>query len=515
MKKTISIHIQGYPFIIEEVAFAQLENYIARLQNALKGQQGAHEIVQDIELRIAELLLAKTSKGTQVLNENDVTDVLSTLGDPSDYTEETEGTNQEEDIKEPFYQQDLREKRLFRDTENRYIGGVCSGLGSYFGIDATIIRIIWALFFFVGGMGLILYIILWILLPQANSTIDRLKMKGQPINVDSVKEEFTRAASSVSDKSKQFAQSVASNTHVKSGANFLVRIIKIGFGVMALFFALIALITLCTFIFGEPQFISASTNLGYLSTNSFADLIFKDGADKYLAWTAVYICSITFIVFCSLVGIVLLFDIKNKWYRVVNAVLILLFITGTVIGTVTGMRVAREFSEYGEVTSYLPKVDEETLIVNIEPSKQKIGKFTVESKPKWNLFIGENKITHHGVRMRYTVSKDSLFEISIKQTARSHKIYDASTKAANIQYNYKLDGNQLSLPTIYTFPKKDKLRDQEIYINIAIPKGKVVKIGNETIDLQKPIFEDWDEGEMYLQEIQSGRIRANGTYSHH
>ena len=145
MKKTISIHIQGYPFIIEEVAFAQLENYIARLQNALKGQQGAHEIVQDIELRIAELLLAKTSNGKQVLDENDVTDVLSTLGDPPDYTEETEGTHQEEDIKEPFYQQDLREKRLFRDTENRYIGGVCSGLGSYLGIDASVNRNYWAL----------------------------------------------------------------------------------------------------------------------------------------------------------------------------------------------------------------------------------------------------------------------------------------------------------------------------------------------------------------------------------
>src|SRR5690606_12371449 len=96
------------------------------------------------------------------------------------------------------------ERRLYRDRENGYIGGVCAGLAGYFNIDPTIIRLLWAGAFFIGGVGLFLYIILWAIIPKASSSIDRLKMQGKPINVDTVKEEVERAAQNVSEKSRHF-----------------------------------------------------------------------------------------------------------------------------------------------------------------------------------------------------------------------------------------------------------------------------------------------------------------------
>src|SRR5690606_17599176 len=96
MKKTLSIHIKGFPFIIEEIAYTRLENYLNRLKSALKGQEGADEIIEDIEIRIAELLNAKTTQFKQIIEDSDIIDVLNTLGDPSDYAENDEKPHVEE-----------------------------------------------------------------------------------------------------------------------------------------------------------------------------------------------------------------------------------------------------------------------------------------------------------------------------------------------------------------------------------------------------------------------------------
>ncbi|HLU88097.1 MAG TPA: PspC domain-containing protein, partial [Taishania sp.] len=209
MNKTTSIHIQGFPFIIEEIAYTRLENYIKRLKSALAGQEGADEIIEDIELRIAELFTSKTSSTKQVIDDNDVIDVLNTLGDPKEYADNPEDAHASTEETYSNSQQTY-ERRLYRDTENGYIGGVCSGLASYFNIDPTIIRLIWVAAFLIGGVGFLLYVVLWIVIPKASSSIDRLKMKGKPINVDSVKEEVERTAKNVSEKSRQFANQVKS-----------------------------------------------------------------------------------------------------------------------------------------------------------------------------------------------------------------------------------------------------------------------------------------------------------------
>jgi phage shock protein PspC (stress-responsive transcriptional regulator) len=118
------------------------------------------------------------------------------MGQPEDYKID----------EEPFEEtpknekSDSQKRRLFRDRDNSYIGGVSSGFGYYFGIEPLIIRLLWVLLIFGAGTGLLLYIILWILIPAANTTAEKLSMMGKPINITNiekkVKEEFDANASS-------------------------------------------------------------------------------------------------------------------------------------------------------------------------------------------------------------------------------------------------------------------------------------------------------------------------------
>src|SRR5690606_26290084 len=87
------------------------------------------------------------------------------------------------------YSGNKKEKRLFRDTDNAQIAGVCQGIANFFNIDVVIIRIVWVLIFLFAGFGFLLYVILWIVVPKANTSIDRLRMKGKPITVENVREE--------------------------------------------------------------------------------------------------------------------------------------------------------------------------------------------------------------------------------------------------------------------------------------------------------------------------------------
>ena len=161
MKKTIKINISGFVFHIDEDAYDKLENYINRLKAGFRGTEGESEIIADIEFRIAEIFQTKINDEKEVVNIDDVNNVISVLGEP----EEIDGSDPEEEF-EPSSAHESRyrdaRKRIYRDTEGKVIGGVCSGLGEYFRIDPLIIRIIFLISFFVYGVGILIYLLLWI-----------------------------------------------------------------------------------------------------------------------------------------------------------------------------------------------------------------------------------------------------------------------------------------------------------------------------------------------------------------
>ena len=203
MNKTISISLAGFSFIIEEQAYEKLNAYLQALRNSLEKDE-ADEVMYDIEIRIAEIFRENLDK-REVVNSDDVEKVIAQLGTP----EAIEGQS-EENVGQETSQEKTR-KELFRDMKRGKIAGVCAGLAQYFGMDISLMRIIWILVFIftVGFVSVVAYVILWVVLPEAEAASDFLKMQGKPINFDSLKEAGQRVSSFYNENKSEIAKTGA------------------------------------------------------------------------------------------------------------------------------------------------------------------------------------------------------------------------------------------------------------------------------------------------------------------
>ncbi|MFW5943628.1 MAG: PspC domain-containing protein [Bacteroidota bacterium] len=172
MKKMHSVNLAGMLFHIAEDALEMLESYLEAVKKHFPGNE-RNEILQEIETRIAELFSDKITSRKQVINLQDVEEVIEKLGEPEAYGSAEEKNNREEDRKM------THNKRLYRDPENKALGGVCGGLGWYFNADPVLFRIIFVIVFLVFGTGLLVYLILWLITPQATSITQKMEMKGE------------------------------------------------------------------------------------------------------------------------------------------------------------------------------------------------------------------------------------------------------------------------------------------------------------------------------------------------
>ncbi len=197
MKKTYTVNIGGLVFSIDEDAFMKLNGYLDELKVHLKNNPGRSEIMEDIERRIAELFKEKLKDRKEVIGLDDVEKVVGILGKPGDIGEEGEEGSQYEKIKGG------RPKRLYRDIDDKMIGGVCSGLGYYINIDPTWVRIVFAVAILLSGISVVAYLILWIVVPPANTITEKLEMRGDPVNLsnieNAVKDEMDKMKSKFED----------------------------------------------------------------------------------------------------------------------------------------------------------------------------------------------------------------------------------------------------------------------------------------------------------------------------
>lgn len=194
MQKIIQITLGGRVIPIEEQAFADLDDYIHSLEIQFAGEEGKDEILLDIENRIAELFAIKLDSGGSVIERADIKKVMETLGYANELNEEpTTGNRQSQGnyyYRQHNYEPNMR--RLYRNPNDRILGGVCSGLANYFDIDPVIVRLIFAILFLTGGIGLLAYIIAWIIIPAARTPQQMYYMTGvPPMDFDTFKKNMT------------------------------------------------------------------------------------------------------------------------------------------------------------------------------------------------------------------------------------------------------------------------------------------------------------------------------------
>jgi len=203
MNKIISINISGVIFHIEENAYQTLQNYLNAIHNHFYNSKENEEIVKDIEARIAEIFQAKINDKKQVITLLDVEEMIKIMGKPEEFGN-NEDTEQESESYSDNYKKyyPFNRKRLFRDGDNRILGGVCSGLGHAFSIDPVIFRIIFVIIFLFMGFGVLLYVILWIIIPKAITASEKLEMKREPINISNIEKNINDEFDELKNKYK-------------------------------------------------------------------------------------------------------------------------------------------------------------------------------------------------------------------------------------------------------------------------------------------------------------------------
>lgn len=199
MKLTVSINLGGYSFNIDEDAYSELKGYLKSLERHFAPDDGCSEILSDIEARISEMFRARQTAYKQVVSLEDVLQAISVMGMPEDISDDISG----DDVKTSDRRISSRGyHRMYRDPDNRIIGGVCAGIGANWGIDPLIIRIIFILLVFGGGLGALIYIILYMAIPEARTTAQKIEMYGKPVNIHNIKNVVKNEFNSVRRKMK-------------------------------------------------------------------------------------------------------------------------------------------------------------------------------------------------------------------------------------------------------------------------------------------------------------------------
>lgn len=185
MKKVVDITIGRVVFTIEDDAYARLEAYLKSFEESLPNDKDRAEVMEDIELRIAELFQKESKFARQVIDLKIVESVISCLGE----VESKGSTNTNSDYSQSTVNQNQMKssRKLYRNPDDKKLAGVCSGLAAYFDIDPTIVRLLFVILLISGGSGVLAYIIMWVVMEEADTVAKKLEMRGEPVTAENIK----------------------------------------------------------------------------------------------------------------------------------------------------------------------------------------------------------------------------------------------------------------------------------------------------------------------------------------
>ena len=489
MKKTLSIHLGRQLFVIEEDAYDRLQAYIKKLEASLSNESGVSDIIEDIEMRFAELLQNYLGETRKVVTIADIEKGISSLGEPEEISEESqqEYTNNQQSNKKT-----TSEKRLYRDTDNSTIAGICSGLAAYLNLDPVIVRIIFVLFGFM-GFGVGLYIILWIVVPNAKTPTERLQMRGKAVTVDTIKEEIEKAANRIkSDSLKAADRFKNSSDHISSRARDIVRLIGKLVGLGLIVSSLIWLTAFSLLISGVIDFIPTTGDQNYASLYEFLQLVNPVTSNFQIMWWSILLLGFAGPFLAIVIGSRLLLGKATRFFTINFIIFPLLIGVGIVFAIITGIQTSRDFAVYAEVENQHISGKFDALYVDELPhytNNQRI----VSTGGLDFINIEKGYIQEHGIHIKYRPSKDTLFHVF--QVVSAHGIdRTAALKRSNhIHHQLKFEGQKVWIDPYYSFNSKDGLRDQEVEIIIEVPKGKSLYINN----IQQHYLDQEQNGEFF------------------
>ena len=485
MNKTVSINLAGILFNIDEDAYQKLQNYFEAIKASLQNTQGASEIISDIEGRVAELFSERIKTSQQVISNKEVDEIVIIMGQPEDYK-----------IDEEIFEEapkneksDSQKRRLFRDRDNSYIGGVSSGFGYYFGIDPLIIRLIWVILIFGAGMGPLLYIILWILIPAANTTAEKLSMMGKPINITNIEKKVKEEFGNVKESLERVKESVNSGRLNDLGKNIqstsrsffetigdlILLFFKLIFKAIGMFFIVFSIVILIGFFIGLLTVGIADAI--HFPGMDFAELVNSSGLPIWLVSILALLIAGIPMVFILLLGLRMVskrIPLFNKYTKFsLLGVWLIVLITLTIFSVKQAADYRLDASVTEQVELPITKMD--TLYLEMKGNPL-YSKFLHRNSNLEIIYDEQDTKRIYGSDIRLIVqsTKDSIGSISVEKKASGVDYLIAKDRAMALDYQFEFKNNTLSLDGFFLTDIEQKYRGQNIEVIIQLPIGSVL-----------------------------------------
>lgn len=515
MNKTVNINLAGIFFHIDEDAYLKLQRYLEAIKRSFSNSEGRDEIIADIEARIAELFNERMQYDKQVIGLKEVEDIVAIMGEPEDYLLDDDIF--EDEPKQSYAKSNTNNKRLFRDTDNSYIGGVCSGLSHYLGLDPIWIRFIWILLILSAGTGVFVYILLWILVPEAKTTAEKLMMRGEPVNIsniekkikdgfenvsrsvknvdlkkhgDKLKEGFEHVSGSINegvkraDFSKQGQRFKSTSTSFFDAVGTIVMFIL---NVFAKFFGLLLI------IFGALLLLGLIISLFSLGTSSYFQPWWMDypealnttGMPIWLGgFVLLFLFGIPFF-FISYLGLKILINNLKSIGKAAKLTLLGLWIIALFSIIFISARQASYFSteNYTVTNANLNLNTRDTLqikMVSAELNRMNSNSFRNSSFEITYDEKGQKVIYSRNIHVTIKSTKDSIATIKIEKQARGRNFMEARKTANFINYHYEIKNDELLLDDFLMTDYDNKFLDQSVDVSIYLPEASLFRMHQNT-----------------------------------
>lgn len=536
MKKTLTINLGGIVFHIDEDAYLLLHQYLELLGKHFRSQEGSQDILNDIESRIAEILGEKCSETKQVITLEDVNEVIGIMGQPVEI-------DQEEHSKDSWNtgNGEKGDKRFFRNPDEKIIGGVCSGIAAYFHLDPVWVRLIFVVFSIAGGSGILLYLVLWFVIPEAQSTSDKLEMRGKKINIKNIEKSIREELSAISGKIGSMAnESAASIKRAGSGTGsifdsigkgmrevfrFTGRILLILTGIVLVMVGLSLVLALFAYTFGWTGGIYADDEIAILGFPFLAKLLL--GCNMKIVYLQVILLMVLGIPFFMLFynGLRMIF----RFARIPHLGLTMfnIWVVGIFFMVWSGLKVYNlyKFGEEKQIEIALEKPSTDTLhvmLMNEDPGMKFLRheKYNIPGDRK-TVITEENEL-YMVPKIRIEESDDSLFSISQVTMARGKSRLEALQHMAGVRFQSATSGSTLRISPFARLPKAACWRGEAVNLIIRVPRGKFIHLDKQIQELnpywhyrinssEESIFQMTEYGIDLIPELDSISQEADST----
>lgn len=508
MNKTININLGGYFFHIDESAYQKLRRYLDAIARSLSDDpQGKNEIIADIEARISELLSEKITDARQVVNEQDISEIIKVMGEPEDYAESEEGYATSGNT---YQRKSNNSKRLFRDGDDKFLGGVAAGVAHYLDLDVIWVRLAFLLLGIFTGIGILAYIILWILLPEAKTTAEKLQMEGEAVNIDNIEKKIREELGAVTETIKDGATEVTKkvNEGVKKGAksarsgfqDFLDTLGKIILSIFKVFGKFIGVIIIITSASVLVSFIVALFSIGSIEIfgweYDYINLPFGIENTLLPHWL-IATCVFILVGFPFLILFILGLRILSNRVKQLSKTTSLSLLGIWIVALLLLIFSAVEYGTANAINGNHVETKKVNLVSSDTLTLKMVNDENIHYVSRLRRSTKRTEVTHNDRSKTYSnyvkldVNKSDSDEayLKIRKSSEGRNKRKANSNAEALEYNYTIDGNTMTFDAFFLSNFLDKYKREVVNLTLYIPEGKTVYFDKSTSNFLHGIYD--------------------------